>query len=130
MPHISTRWEHKDGKGRYDGSGGGAARQVGMSKKGSARMVQAAGESKNFFFLYRALDFLHRERKMQLHVPSQPFQASVVCKNEGVVVGFVPCGGPHSILYANKRLFCILTTVWWQGSARGAAEGECGALAM
>lgn len=100
-----------------------------MSKKGSGRMVQAAGESKNFF-LYRALDFLHRERKMQLHVPSQPFQASVVCKNEAVVVGFVPCGGPHSILYANKRLFCILTAVWWQGSARGAAEGECGALAM
>lgn len=82
------------------------------------------------FFLYRALDFLHRERKMQLHVPSQPFQASVVCKNEGVVVGFVPCGGPRSILYANKRLFCILTAVWWQGSARGAAAGECGALAM
>ena len=33
---------------------------------------------------------------MQLHVPSQPFQASVVSRSEGVVVGFVPCGSKHT----------------------------------
>lgn len=39
------------GREGMTGGGGGAARQVGMSKKGSGRMVQAAGESKNFFFV-------------------------------------------------------------------------------
>lgn len=34
------------------------------------------------------------------------------------------------ILYANSRLFCILTSIWWQGSEWRAAEGECRASAM
>lgn len=68
-------------------------RQVGIAEK-EVEGWAGVGESQNFSNL--VLDFLHREKKMQLHVPSQPFQASVVCKNEGVVVGSVACGSQHS----------------------------------
>lgn len=70
-----------------------------------------------------AFEFLHREKKMQLHVPSQPFQASVVCRCE-VGGGLCPVAASAPVLYANRPLFCILTGVWWHSSEWGAAEGE------
>jgi len=38
---------------------------------------------------------LHRKKKMQLQMLSQPFQGSTECRSEWVVVGFVPCGDQH-----------------------------------
>lgn len=67
---------------------------MGITEKEEVEGWARVGESSHFPYL--AVRFLHREKKMQLHVPSQPFQASVVCRSEGVVVGFVPCGGQHS----------------------------------
>lgn len=39
------------------------------------------------------------KNKLQLHVPSQPFQASMARRSERVVLGFVPGGnqGCHSL---------------------------------
>lgn len=65
---------------------------------------------------------------MQLHVPSQPFQASVVCRSEGVVE--VCALWQPALPYANRRLFCIQTGIRWQSSEWGAVEGGCPASAM
>lgn len=77
--------------------GGGVGCAVRQSRdnweRGSGRMGQGWGILE---FPVSCIDFLHSEKKMQLHVPSQPFQASVVCRSEGVVVRFVPCGDQHS----------------------------------
>lgn len=56
-------------------------RQVGITKKEEVEGWARVGESYNFPYL--AFEFLRREKKMQLHVPSQPFQASVVCRSGG-----------------------------------------------
>lgn len=57
-------------------------RQVGISEKeGKGRMGKGLGNLR--ISPYLAFEFLHRGKKMQLHVPSQPFQASVVCRSEG-----------------------------------------------
>lgn len=83
---ISARHTFRHARSVRRGSGGMMGVEVSGEasgnnwERGSGRMGQA-WESLNFPYLL--FEFLHGEKKMQLHVPSQPFQASVVCKNWG-----------------------------------------------
>lgn len=71
-----------------------AVRQRWITKKEKEKIGPGLGNLRISSIVHST--FCTGGEKMQLHVPSQPFQERAVCKNEGGEVGFVPCGGQHS----------------------------------
>lgn len=100
-----------------------AVRQRWITKKEKEKIGQGLGNLRISSIVHST--FCTGGRKCNYTCPLSLFRKGRCVKMRGEWWGLCPVAASTPILYANKRLFCILRGIWWQDSEWWAPEGEC-----